>query len=216
MTIPSYTEHRWTPCVYTRRRLIPPSENAIHKNNKALRLKSTKCWDSLNKSYCWQRAGTVCVNVCVCVRARECVSGVCWTHFRSERKCWQGEFVFLSEMYTLHHSRSKAHVPSVSVRSEPKRSFPCVRLLVCDRGSVCISTYWVIYWEDRGLAEKDKSEERRSGIMCLRGFSLSYPLWFLDDKLKQCYFPLSLPSSSPRSQLNQAAIQEYWDEAPQC
>lgn len=83
----------------------------------------------------------------LCVRA--CVSNVCWTHFRSERKCWQRAFTFLFEIYTSHHSRGKAHVPSVSMCSEPKRSFLCVCLplsscvFVCvrERGSVCMSAY---------------------------------------------------------------------------
>lgn len=39
------------------------SQSTIHKTNKAQRLKSTKRWDSLNKSYCWQQATPW---VCVC------------------------------------------------------------------------------------------------------------------------------------------------------
>lgn len=173
MTIPSYTEEGWTPCVYTQRRLIPPSESAIHKNNKALRLKSTKCWDSLNKSYCWQRAA-LCVLMCVCVH----VSGVYWTHFRSERKCWQREFIFLSEMYTLHHSRSEAHVPSVSMRAEPNRSFPCFCLppSTCVWQRECVykymSTEWFMEkteaWLKRTRVKKDNQELCASkGFLCV-------------------------------------------------
>lgn len=206
MTIPSYAAQRWTPCVYTWWRLIPASESAIHKNNKALRLKSTKRRDSLNKSYCWQQAAP-----CVCVCARVYVSSVCWTHFRCERKCWQRVFIFLFEIYTSHHSRGRGPLGVRVLRSSVS-----VCLCVCvsekerKRGSVCMSTYWVIYGEC--LAKKDKSGERQSGIMYLRVF-LCFPTRQI---VVEWIFSLALPSSSPRSQLNQAAIQEYWDEAPRC
>lgn len=57
------TAQPWTFYIYTQWRLIPASVNAIHKNNKVMRLKSTKRWDSLNKSYYWQQA-VLCVCVC--------------------------------------------------------------------------------------------------------------------------------------------------------
>lgn len=150
MTIPSYTAQLWTPYVYTQQRLIPASESAIHKNNKAPRLKSTKRWDSLNKSYCWQQAAP---SMCVCVCAR--VSSVCWTHFRNERKCWQKVFTFLFEIY-IHRTTAEAKLmsPLVSMCSVPKLSFLWVCLplstcvSVCEKGSMCMSAYWVIYGGD--------------------------------------------------------------------
>lgn len=163
MTIPSYTEQLWTPYVYTQQRLIPASESAIHKNNKAPRLKSTKRWDSLNKSYCWQRAAP---SMCVCVCAR--VSSVCWTHFRNERKCLQKVFIFLFEIYIyIAPQQRQSSCPPWSPCAQCQNYLSCVSvcpsLLVylCVRKGVCVwvHTEWFMEatkaWPKRTKVEKD-------------------------------------------------------------
>lgn len=55
-----------TLCTQTAK-INTPSASPIHKNNKASRLQSTKRWDSLNKSYCWQSAApTPRTHACTC------------------------------------------------------------------------------------------------------------------------------------------------------
>lgn len=96
-----------TLCIHTAKINTGFRERDSQKQ-QSLRLKSTKSWDSLNKSYCWQQAAP-CVFVCTRVHTR--MSNVCWTHFHSERKCWQKAFILLFKIHTLHHSRGKVHVP---------------------------------------------------------------------------------------------------------
>lgn len=71
-----------TLCTQTAK-INTPSASPIHKNNKASRLQSTKRWDSLNKSYCWQRAApTRRAHACPCRASAGHVSVM-----RKERPC---------------------------------------------------------------------------------------------------------------------------------
>lgn len=136
MTIPSYTERFWTPCVYRRRRLIPASESAIHKNNKAPRLKSTKSWDLLNKSYCWQRAAP-----CVCVRVCAHVCQTSAGHISAVRESAGREDSYFC-LKCIHHTTAEAKLqshPSPRARSYNDLSCvsACLTLCVWGRRGEC-------------------------------------------------------------------------------
>lgn len=187
---------RWPPCVYTQRRLIVASDSSIHKNNKAMRPKSTKRWDSLNKSYCWQRAAPwLCAYVRACLCA--CVSqNVCWTHFLSERKRESvGRRPWYFCLKHIHHTTADTKPvsppsPCVPGQNDLSCVSVCLSLLVylCVKERECVhecimSDLW------RRLTEKAKSGERQTGIMRLQEvFFFWYLLCFIDNKLKEWIF----------------------------
>lgn len=166
MTIPSYTVQLWTPCVYTQQRLIPASESAIHKNNKALRLKSTKRWDSLNKSYCWQQANpTVCMHVCMHVKR------LLDTFPKWEKVLAESVHIFVWNIYTSHHSRVKAHVLLVSYYLSCVSV--CLSLLVylCVRKRVCVWVHTEWFMVVAEAVPKSAKVEKDSQALCaFKGF----------------------------------------------
>lgn len=108
--------------------------------------------------------------LCVCVRACVYVCQPSAGHISAV-----GESVGREDSYfclkCIHctTAEAKTPVPSISLRSELKRSFLCVCLTfsvyLSKRGSVCMTAYWVIYGDDLVLAKKDKSGERGNIIM---------------------------------------------------
>lgn len=174
MTVPSYVLQLWTPHVYTGQRLIPASESATHRNNKTPRLKATKHWDSLNKSYCWQQASP---SMWTCV---------CWTHFRNGRKCWQKVFIFLFEIY-IHCTTAEAKLMSPwSLCAGCQNDLSCVSVclplyfFVCERNGGCVWVHseWFMEaaeaWPERTKAGRD------SRVLCAsEGFLLptGLPRW---------------------------------------
>lgn len=132
MTIPSYTVQFWTPYVYRQWRLIPASESAIHKNNKAPRLKSTKSWDSLNKSYCWQQAAPC---VCACVRACMYVNRLLDTFPQWEKVLAERIHIFVWNVYIAPQQRQNPS-PIHLLALWAKTIFP-----VCLSDFLCVSEW---------------------------------------------------------------------------
>ena len=175
MTITSYTAQLWTPCVYTRQRLILTSDSAIHKNNKAPKTEINKAL-RLVKQVLLLAAGC---NSCVCVNVWV---HACVQHFHNEWKSWQRAFTFF--LFEIYIDCTTAEVKLISPwsRCVPiQNDLSCVSVflslfycvLVWEKGSMCMSAYWVIYRDGWGLAKEDKSGERQASIMCFRGFSVS-------------------------------------------
>lgn len=120
-----------TLCTQTAK-INTPSASPIHKNNKASRLQSTKRWDSLNKSYCWQSAApTQRAHACTCRASAGHVSKMRESTDR-ERPC---------EMYR-HCTRGESKVLVASMRRRPnhlRRMSPVSHRLFIARFSKLIS-----------------------------------------------------------------------------
>lgn len=155
MTIPSYTEQFWVPYVYRQWRLIPASESAIHKNNKAARLKSTKSWDSLNKSYCWQQAAPW---VCACMYVNRLLD----TFSQWEKVLAERIHTFVWNVYIAPQQR-QTPVSSISWRWATMICPGCLSDFLCIwvREGVCVWLHieWFMVmtqsWPKRTKVEKE-------------------------------------------------------------
>ena len=152
-----------------------------------------------------------------------CVSQASAGHISAVRESAGREHSYFCLKY-IHHTRAEAKPVSPQSPCAPSQNdlscvSVCLSLLVylCERERERECVYECIMsdlW--RRPRPGQKGQKWRETVRHYAPPRVSFCYLLLLPRRHTEGFSLTLPSSSPCSQLDQAAIQEYWDKAPHC